>query len=370
MQTKIKSNKVKVQDGDDSKRKMRVILWLLSLCGTVILMVVIGGVTRLTGSGLSIVEWKPLMGAIPPLTHEEWMEVFGKYQKSPQFLLVNKGMSLSSFQWIFFWEYFHRLLGRLMGVIFLIPWIYFWAKGYFNKKWAGRFLIGFSLGGLQGLMGWLMVSSGLVDRPEVSHLRLTAHLLLAFFILAYLWKLVCEFFKESFLEPRSTSIDLVVSANQLRGAKVFLNLILFLLLIQISYGALVAGLRAGYMFNTFPLMEGRWFPVGAWHFIPEWRNLIDNPILVQWIHRILGWSLLICSIISYFLFRKKLFPSLEKGFLVLVTFVSIQFLFGALTLLTRVVLPLAVIHQVGACLLLMFVLWLRWHPHWKSADSV
>ncbi len=117
MQTKIKSNKVKVQDGDDSKRKMRVILWLLSLCGTVILMVVIGGVTRLTGSGLSIVEWKPLMGAIPPLTHEEWMEVFGKYQKSPQFLLVNKGMSLSSFQWIFFWEYFHRLLGRLMGVI-------------------------------------------------------------------------------------------------------------------------------------------------------------------------------------------------------------------------------------------------------------
>jgi cytochrome c oxidase assembly protein subunit 15 len=326
----------------------------------VMMMVVIGGVTRLTGSGLSITEWKPLMGAIPPLTHDDWLEVFGKYQSSPQYQLVNKGMTLAGFQWIFFWEYFHRLIGRMMGIVFLLPWAWFWFKGYFDKKWAGRFLLGFMLGGLQGLMGWVMVASGLVDQPQVSHFRLAAHLVLAFFILGYFWRMGWLYNTESQAEKKSLAMSEKGGRKTLLALKKSLNVLLVILSIQIIYGAFVAGLRAGYMYNTFPDMEGQFFPLGALSFEPLWRNILENSLMVQWLHRMLGWTLALGCIGLYLQYRQSV-PKAMRGVLAgLVAVVLTQFSLGVLTLLLKVSLPLAVIHQVGASVVLLFLLWLRW----------
>jgi cytochrome c oxidase assembly protein subunit 15 len=329
-------------------------------------MVLIGGVTRLTGSGLSMVEWKPLMGAIPPLTHEDWLEVFGKYQVSPQYQLVNKGMSLESFQWIFFWEYFHRLIGRLIGVVFLIPWLFFWIKSYFDKKWALRFLGGFLLGGLQGLMGWIMVASGLVDKPQVSHYRLAAHLLLALFILGYFWNMAWQYYNESKLKNASKiEIESKVETykSSLAALRLVLNFVLVLLIVQIFYGALVAGLHAGFMYNTFPDMEGRFFPLGAWLFNPAWKNIFENPLMVQWIHRTLAWFIFLGVFIIFFKFKNNIPKPIKNILIGLVSIVSIQFFLGVFTLVTKVNLPVAVINQVGASAVLMVLLWLRWEVH-------
>lgn len=344
-----------------SERHHRVFLWVLVLCSMVIMMVVIGGVTRLTGSGLSITEWKPLMGAIPPLSHDDWMEVFAKYQASPQYQLVNRGMSLPAFQWIFFWEYFHRLIGRMLGIVFLIPWAWFWFKGYFDRRWAGRFLLGFMLGGLQGLMGWIMVASGLVNEPRVSHYRLAAHLLLAFFILAYFWRMGWAYYTEAQKkeQPRQT-VRPPVADTPWKSLSLALNVVLGLLILQILYGAFVAGLRAGYMYNTFPDMEGQFFPQGAWALLPTWKNIVENSLMVQWIHRTLGWALAIGCLGVYVKFRSQVPQAFRKILAGLAIVVITQFSLGALTLLMKVSLPLAVIHQVGASIVLLFLLWLRW----------
>lgn len=346
----------------------KVILWTLILCFMVMIMVIIGGVTRLTGSGLSIVEWKPLMGAIPPLSLEDWNEVFAKYQSSPQYKLVNHGMSLAEFQWIYFWEYFHRLMGRLLGVVFLIPWLMFWKKKWISNKMAMKFLFGFLLGGLQGLMGWIMVASGLVDKPHVSHFRLAAHLTLAFFILAYYWRLIWELNRENAILAESSLPSTANRNNKdsenslsISFVKKSLNGVLALLILQIFYGAFVAGLRAGFIANTFPDMQGSFFPLGGWSLSPSWMNILENPLTVQWIHRILAWLLLI-SVVGIYL-KARLDGAanfLQKGLLGLVAIILIQFLFGVSTLLLNVPLPLAVIHQVGAAMVLLFVLWLRW----------
>ncbi len=345
----------------DQKQKQKLILWTLILCLMIAMMIVIGAVTRLTGSGLSIVEWKPLMGAIPPLTTTDWLEVFNKYQNSPQYQLVNQGMSLSEFQWIFFWEYFHRLLGRLMGVVFLIPWAFFWWKGILNRSLALRYLIGFLLGGLQGAVGWIMVASGLVNQPQVSHYRLALHLLLAFFILSYFWRLVWTLADEQ----SETKIENLRPNNLSK----FLNVMLGVIVLQIFYGALVAGLRAGFIFNTFPDMNGEIFPLGAWSLLPQWKNIFENPILVQWIHRTLAWCLLLMSLFIVFKFGFKETLKLHKNKIVgLLAVIGLQFTLGILTLIFKVPLPVAVLHQVGAALVLLYLLWLRWSL--DSAEKV
>lgn len=349
----------------------KVILWTLVLCFMVMIMVVIGGVTRLTGSGLSIVEWKPLMGAIPPLTLEDWNEVFAKYQASPQYKLVNHGMSLPEFQWIYFWEYFHRLMGRLLGVVFLIPWLIFWKKKYINNKMAMKFLFGFLLGGLQGLMGWIMVASGLVDKPHVSHFRLAAHLTLAFFILAYYWRLIWELNRENTImegpfvpleqENMSAKSDNENNSRSIDFFQKALNGVLALLILQIFYGAFVAGLRAGFIANTFPDMLGNFFPVGGWSLSPSWINIVENPLTVQWVHRTLAWLLLITVLALYYKARwTGAAAMVQKGLSGLLAIIFTQFMFGVSTLLLKVPLPLAVLHQVGAAIVLLYLLWLRW----------
>lgn len=360
----------------------KVILWTLILCLMVMMMVIIGGVTRLTGSGLSIVEWKPLMGAIPPLNIEEWMEVFAKYQASPQYKLVNQGMSLSEFRWIYFWEYFHRLMGRLMGIVFFGPWLFFWKQKYISNKMAFKFFLGFLLGGLQGAMGWIMVASGLVDQPHVSHFRLAAHLLLAFFILSYFWRLIWELNESSISEvPSPSSLEQKSHPKCTHPLNKMLTFMLGLLILQIFYGALVAGLRAGFIANTFPDMQGSFFPLGGWVLTPSWINIFENPLTVQWVHRMLGWSLFISALIIYF--RSRFFSkaanssewsststsTYQRPLLVLVVLLLLQFLMGVLTLLLKVPLPLAVLHQIGAAVVMLYLLWLRWLVLSQANDS-
>ncbi|MCB0347159.1 MAG: COX15/CtaA family protein, partial [Bdellovibrionales bacterium] len=209
-------------------------------------MVLVGGITRLTHSGLSMVEWKPLMGILPPFTEAEWQAVFLKYQEFPEYKQLNQDMSLSEFKFIFFWEYSHRLLGRIIGLFFFIPFLFFWAKNYFDSRLFKQLLVGLVLGASQGLMGWYMVKSGLVDVPYVSHYRLAAHLMLAFIIEAFLLWIIFEINPKNDPEQQSSYGSAFwgsISLAALTG-------------LQIVYGAFVAGKKAGYGFNSFPLMNG------------------------------------------------------------------------------------------------------------------
>lgn len=331
-----------------------VITWLATVCGLIILMVVVGGITRLTGSGLSITDWKPIMGAIPPLDLADWQEAFRKYQAIPQFRLENASMTLGQFKFIFFWEYSHRLLGRLIGVVFFLPWLYFCARRAFTPALAGRLGFGFVLGGLQGALGWFMVKSGLVDRVSVSHYRLAAHLALALLVLGYLFWVLLD------LLPVGRAIAgaparLVDDSRRLRLP---LRLITGLLCLQIIYGAFVAGLKAGFGYNTFPTMNGHWFPEGFFQFEPAWINFFEGRAGVQFTHRMLAWCL-VASITGVWIYAQRLHlgPQSRAAVNALLAAVGVQFLLGALTVVLVVPLALAGAHQLGACGLLLVAIW-------------
>jgi cytochrome c oxidase assembly protein subunit 15 len=305
-------------------------------------MVVVGGITRLTGSGLSITDWKPIMGAIPPLSLDEWNDAFHKYQQIPQFRLENAAMTLGQFKAIFFWEYTHRLLGRLIGIAYFFPWVFFFLKGAFNRSLAWRLGFGFILGGLQGLLGWFMVMSGLVDRVSVSHYRLAAHLALALVVLSYLVWILLD------LLPRTPAGQ---DARRLRAP---LGLVLGILAVQIIYGAFVAGLKAGFGYNTFPTMNGNWFPEGFFQFDPAWLNLFESRAGVQFIHRTIAWCL-VAAIVGTWTYSRTLTlgDDARKAMNWLLAMVFVQFSLGVLTLVFVVPLPLAAAHQLGACVLLL-----------------
>jgi heme a synthase len=339
-------------------KERAIVIWLSGVCLLITLMVAIGGITRLTGSGLSITEWAPILGTLPPLNEKDWEIAFGMYKASPQYIQVNSGMELGSFKWIFFWEFIHRLLGRFIGLFVFLPMVGFWMKGLLTRPLFQRVFIGFLFGGLQGALGWFMVKSGLIDRPSVSHFRLAAHLGLALCLLAYFTNLTLrvkagEFFARPHENLSRTRAPI--------GFWVFTALFVF----QIIFGAFVAGLKAGYGFNTFPLMDGRFFPGNAWALEPTWMNVIENPSLIQWIHRSLGWGLLFSGI---YLFWKMVTRSDgREGSLAfkpgshLAVGIFAQFLLGVATLLSGVAIPLAVVHQFGAACLV--ILWVRFHFH-------
>ena len=257
------------------QRKQRVADWLLICCALVFAMVVLGGVTRLTGSGLSMVDWKPVTGVLPPLSDAEWQETFEMYQQSPEFRKVNAHMDIAAFKGIFWLEYLHRLLGRLIGVVFLVPFLVFAAAGYIRMKEWPKYLLMFVLGGMQGLLGWYMVKSGLVNDPHVSQYRLTAHLMAAFLIYAYmLWVAL------SLQYPRE---------SRHRHPWFFTSIAMTSIVsITVISGGFVAGLKAGRIFNTFPMMGEHWIPPGVMALDPAWRNFFDNPVTVQLDHRILA----------------------------------------------------------------------------------
>lgn len=316
--------------------------WLFFCCGLVFLMVVVGAITRLTESGLSIVEWKPLIGAIPPLNEKEWQRVFDLYQQSPEFELKNSWMELHDFKRIFFWEWLHRFLGRLIGLAYAIPLAWFWVRGLIPRGFALKLLGVLILGGLQGAMGWYMVKSGLIDQPNVSHYRLAAHLLLAFLIIACMLWLGLSL-REKEKKPGNKILFL-------HGRIVFL-----FLLATIIWGAFTAGLDAGLVYNdTFPKMGNKWIPSEIWLLKPMSRNFLINEVGVQFTHRWLAiFTLLMVSGLWLHAYKKKfLFPELNATTIV----VFVQAALGISTLFTQVWLPLAVLHQATALVLFMLLI--------------
>jgi heme a synthase len=322
-----------------------IIIWLYTVCVLIFLMVMIGGVTRLTDSGLSIVEWKPILGAIPPLNDADWLKAFDQYKQFPEYQKINKGMSLSEFKFIYFWEYFHRLFGRLIGLVFFIPYVYFLIRKKIPHHMKLKLFVAFILGGLQGAMGWYMVKSGLIDRPDVSHYRLAAHFGLALFIIAYIYWIILQ-------QKDYVTEKFVKSALISKTLKIFLAF----LILQIIYGAFVAGLKAGIGYNTFPLMGNEVIAQAAFEGGSFWHNIVENNAMVQFIHRSIAWIILI---LSFFLIAKKghgLHPMQTKSLWFLFIMVMIQFTFGVLTLLSLVSLPLALTHQLGAVILLLMTM--------------
>jgi heme a synthase len=317
--------------------------WLLAVAFLVLAMVVVGGITRLTESGLSITRWEPISGTLPPLGDSQWQAEFAAYRQSPQYQLVNNGMTLADFKSIFFWEYVHRLLGRLIGFAFALPLAWFAWRRAIPRGYGWKLVAILALGGVQGAIGWWMVASGLVDRPEVSHIRLAIHLLTALAIFsACLW----------------VALDLFALArggDRARPARMPTAGIwaLSFLALQLMFGAYVAGLDAGFAYNSWPKMGDEWFPSATPMMHPFVRNLVDNPIVVQFVHRWLAW--LVAAMVA--LLASAAWRAGHRGHAVLLpSIVALQILLGISTLLTGVYLPAAVAHQAMAVLLLGAVL--------------
>jgi heme a synthase len=338
-------------------RRRHLRIWFLSGAALTVLILVIGGITRLTQSGLSIVDWQPIMGVVPPLNEAQWQEAFDRYRQFPEYQQLRQGMTLGEFKFIFFWEYIHRIAARLVGMVFLIPFLAFWARGYFNRPLLRWSLALFALGAMQGFMGWIMVASGLVDRPSVSHYRLAAHLSLALLIFGCCVWLAREMSVRPAGAARPAS-DSEAGRRGLRGVYVLGGL----LFVQILWGAFVAGLKAGRIFNTFPLMGDGLVPPGAWELRPWLLNLFANPATVQWAHRVLGTVLLIAAVV---VLARRLRPGwdatvrrMSAAFLALVV---VQYALGVLTLLYRVPVSLGVLHQAFAVVIL--AVWVAWLHH-------
>ena len=320
-----------------------VAAWLFCCCALVFAMIVVGGVTRLTHSGLSITEWQPIVGTLPPMSDGAWQEAFGKYQLTPEYRQVNHGMSLAEFKGIFWWEYFHRLLGRLIGAAFLLPLVWFAVRCRIPAGFAPKLFGIFVLGGLQGAMGWYMVQSGLVDDPRVSQFRLTAHLGLAFVIFAaMLWAAL------SLVYPQRA----VLAAPSQRSTRRFARAIAALVFVMVLTGGFVAGIRAGLAYNTFPLMSGAIVPPEVFLIEPWWRNFFWNMATVQFDHRLLAWVLAFLVPALWWKLRvTDGLPSRARtGGLVLLALIAAQIALGISTLLLVVPLPLAAAHQAGAVL--------------------
>lgn len=326
-----------------SAQNRPVAIWLLACCAVIFAMVVLGGVTRLTGSGLSMVEWAPIMGVLPPLNQAEWEEAFRLYQQYPEYKLKNIGMALGGFKAIFWFEYAHRLLGRLIGVIFLLPFLYFLVTGRIDRTLRPKLVILFLLGGLQGLMGWYMVKSGLVDNPHVSQYRLTAHLGLAIVIYGYMFWVAMD------LLFSRTGSDAKGGIGNLARFALLISCLIFITALS---GGFVAGTRAGFAYNTFPLMAGRLIPEGLFHLEPAWRNLFENIATVQFNHRLLATLLSLGIPLLWWRARRSPAPRrIHAGFDLLLAALALQIALGISTLLLVVPVTLAAAHQAGAILL-------------------
>jgi cytochrome c oxidase assembly protein subunit 15 len=319
-------------------RPLALSRWLTFVAVLVFLMVLVGGITRLTESGLSMVRWEPISGAVPPLSEADWQAEFDHYRGSPQYAQVNRGMSLDDFKTIFFWEYIHRLLGRLIGLAFALPLAWFaWKKAVprgYGWKLGGLL----ALGGLQGAIGWWMVASGLIDRPEVSHIRLAVHLLTALLILAGLSWVSLD------LRALARDPDAVPARAPLLGLWA-----LSLLFLQFLFGAYVAGLDAGYAFNTWPKMGDEFFPSGVEMYDVFLRNFVDNPVVVQFVHR---WLAFLVAALAVWLGARAWAAGHRQEAAMLIGAVFAQILLGILTILSGVQIDIAVAHQGMAALLL------------------
>ncbi len=316
--------------------------WLIAVAALIAVMVLVGGATRLTESGLSITEWKPVTGALPPLNQEQWTQAFEGYKAIPQYRELNAGMNLSEFKAIFWWEWSHRLLGRVIGMAYFLPFLWFMWRGYLSGELKRRLWGIFALGGLQGVVGWWMVASGLSERVEVSHYRLATHLVLALLIFAAIvWTL------------RRLSDRPAPAVNG--RLKLTSAILLVLTFVQLYLGALVAGLRAGKIYNTWPAIDGSFIPSTARLFFdqPWWRNLFDNTLTVQFEHRMTAYTLLVLALLHALdAVRARADAAVIRGALWLVAAILLQATLGILTLLNQVPIDLALTHQAVAILVL------------------
>ncbi len=332
--------------------------WLWSVAALVFLMVVVGGATRLTESGLSITEWKPITGVIPPLTHAAWLEAFGKYKQIPQYESLFPTMALGHFQAIFLMEWTHRLIGRLVGVVLVVPMVVLWIRRALSTRLKWQLLAIFALGGLQGFVGWWMVSSGLTGRVEVAQERLAVHLLLASITFAALVWLASS--QKRLLSRETTSGALRPLATA----------VVVLVLVQIGFGALVAGLRAGQAYNTWPLMDGHLLPpadvLGA--MTPLWRNLVDNVAEVQFQHRMTAY-LLLAVVVAQAVWTMRVAAGLSasRRAVALVGLVLAQATIGIVTLVLVVPIWAGLLHQAFAMVVLAMAILHRQHLSVGSA---
>jgi cytochrome c oxidase assembly protein subunit 15 len=325
-----------------------VALWLFVIAGLIGLMVVVGGLTRLTGSGLSITEWQPVTGVLPPLGDAGWQAEFAKYRGTPQYELINRGMGLAGFKAIYWWEWSHRLLGRILGFVFLLPFLYFAAKGRIGRAIGIRLAVIFLLGAAQGVLGWWMVQSGLTGtRVAVSQYRLAAHLGLAIILFGYVFWTALEI-----LGPRQTRI---AAAARLRPWAIGLAALVY---VQMLLGAFMAGLDAGLAFSTWPTYAGAWIPPGLYDLSPWWINHFENHALVHFQHRTVGYIVAVLVAGIYLAMREAGGDKpvrLAGIHVVLVTLIQIAL--GVFTVVSGVALPLAALHQICALALFGCVLW-------------
>jgi len=311
--------------------------WLYVVAALIVAMVVVGGATRLTESGLSITEWQPIHGVIPPLSAAEWQEEFAKYQQIPEYQLINRGMTLAEFKGIFWWEWAHRFLGRFIGVAFLLPLIWFWASGRIGRSLAPQLVGIFVLGGLQGAVGWWMVASGLVERTDVSQYRLAVHLTLAFAILGLIVWVARGLAPRRPMATTPTGKDLA-------------RVIVAVMFLQVFLGGIVAGLDAGLISATWPTMNGQWVPDGLWVIEPWWRNIFENPVTAQFDHRLVAYVLLVLAAINAVWARGTAVAG-SAGLLLAV--MVAQAAIGIAAIVHEMPLSMALLHQFGGAVALM-----------------
>lgn len=334
----------------DSRRRKIIAAWLFAVAGMVVVMIVLGGVTRLTHAGLSMVDWRPITGWLPPMDAAEWEDAFARYRAYPEYRKLNLGMTLAEFKSIYWLEYTHRIWGRLIGIAFLVPLVVFLAKGWVDRRLAPKLVALFVLGGLQGVLGWYMVKSGLVSRPDVSQYRLAAHLGLALVILGWmLWMALG-------LIARPPAGDGDRAAGRLRRWALAVVALVFVTALS---GALVAGLDAGFTYNTFPLMDGRLVPDGLFDMSPAYLNPLENIATVQFDHRVLAIATLTAVAAFWWGARRAtLAAGQRRAVNALAAAALVQVALGIATLLLVVPVPLAVLHQLGAVVLLGTAVWL------------
>jgi cytochrome c oxidase assembly protein subunit 15 len=336
----------------DTFVRRQIALWLFICSAMVFAILVVGGVTRLTHSGLSIVEWKPIVGIIPPLNQVEWDETFDKYKKTPEYQKVNHQMSLDEFKGIFFWEYWHRVLGRLIGVVFFLPFVYFLLRRKIEPRLIPKLLGIFLLGGMQGAMGWYMVKSGLVDDPRVSQYRLVAHLSLAFLIFISMMWVALGLWAERARETAN------VALKKLQRTGFWLAILVFYMVIT---GGFVAGIRAGKAYNTFPLMNGYVLPPESFMIEPWYLNFFNNMAMVQFDHRLGAW--LLAFLVPWFCLKILRLASVSRRARLvanlLLAALAVQIGLGIVTLLQGVPVSLGAAHQGGSMVVFGILLWLN-----------
>ncbi|MCC7427189.1 MAG: COX15/CtaA family protein [Alphaproteobacteria bacterium] len=341
----------------EARQRVAAARWLLAVAGMVLIMVCLGGATRLTGSGLSIMEWRPLTGWLPPLSEAEWQRLFDLYRTIPQYLQVNRGMSLAEFKGIFWLEYIHRLWGKLIGLAFLLPFLYFLVRGWIARAMVPRLAMLFALGGLQGFIGWFMVASGFFEhRTEVSPYRLVIHLGMAFVIYAaLLWTAL------DLMHPRQRDAAASAASEATGRLRPWLRAASVLLVLAMLAGGFVAGTRAGFTYNTFPLMDGALVPEGYWSVDPWWLAPFEDIPTVQFNHRLLATLALLASLGAALVARRPQMPPAMRGpCLWLALTAAAQYLLGVVTLLLVVPVPIGTLHQGFAVIVLTVLVWC-WH---------